>query len=1112
MERGVKVGICLSLFLILSISFVSANAFTDFFKNIFGGVQLSPEDGLVGYYKFDGNIQDSSGKSHGGTCTISAAGNKCPTYVTAKDGTTSAASFDGFDDFVYVKTNTDFNFGSEDYSIALWMKFPISGNSSWEGIVSKGYSTSAATVGSYGLVRDGTKTNSIRFQDVASVGSFNVNVASGSLTDSWHHIAIVRSGGDGFAGAVTKLYVDGVEKSSSVLGAASLDNSADFRIGQANARFFKGIIDDLRIYNKALSQDEINSLAGISSNTCTDSDSGLNYNVKGLVQISDSLGNIIGYEEDGCVDSIVLEEGFCLSNGQGNTVGYNCPNGCLDGACIGGNVTTCTSDEDCPSQTTKYCDKYGDACVSSMQYSCVGGECISFGGGASCKHCNSGCENGICLSGNENEDLVKLEKTSNKFNLGESWWDISILPFVDSNMPNFLKDKEFKDNQGNLFKYAQKVLVGDLFLSEFSDNDYHDGELTTGIRILGGEFVLNYTLEFIDQPKWDDLDGSEIYLLGEDYLIQGDIAGQSLDLIGRASGKHVILSNDKDVNISGRIVTGMKSYLKSSGDSLSKIILEWQADDDLFITEENNVVMPGFETLRFVFKGMTTAGGETYGNLYLGGKYSSGSSTQVCSNFINEIKNPKSFTENEVTYTLSYNSSYKGYNWINGQQEVYHSYYSAWDVWDGQNSGYLSYSIRVFDNPNVDLKEIEESSLDNPECKLSSRYIEGEGNSVIVCNWNALSPSPINPYPYKYRTVLWYSGNVQVEAYISEYNYLSDEEVAKAVQENINDFIISLRGSYTSTYVGWENFDLFYPQAGQIDTRLSSCPSKLSQEICSPSWNCLLTPTICPEYGSQQIRCQDYTCDKSANIMLSCTPGICSGCIIPAWIYPEGESLDTKCIPYGIRFEHTIGFSEGSSSEKETDSLSVAQAESEQGLSLSITSDGVASLLVEGWDNQTYTFKKGDTVEVDASVWGDGVTKVSFYADDVVYNSDNYEESYIIITFTITREGNVVENKVNSYCDYDGQVKMQKTVNSKGGWANCQNSYECESNICSSGECIEVTQMIQEASAFKRAVVKLWCKVINPISDTEYANCVYNLIGENVGTGGSGGGSGGSSA
>ncbi len=67
--------------------------------------------------------------------------------------------------------------------------------------------------------------------------------------DSWHHFAVVHNG------STTRLYYDGQEVLS---GPSSLNTGAtDFRIGVWNGREFNGNIDEVRVWNKALSAQNI---------------------------------------------------------------------------------------------------------------------------------------------------------------------------------------------------------------------------------------------------------------------------------------------------------------------------------------------------------------------------------------------------------------------------------------------------------------------------------------------------------------------------------------------------------------------------------------------------------------------------------------------------------------------------------------------------------------------------------------------------------------------------------------------------------------------------------------------------------------------------------------
>ncbi len=74
----------------------------------------------------------------------------------------------------------------------------------------------------------------------------------------------------------------------------------------------------------------------------------------------------------------------------------------------------------------------------------------------------------------------------------------------------------------------------------------------------------------------------------------------------------------------------------------------------------------------------------------------------------------------------------------------------------------------------------------------------------------------------------------------------------------------------------------------------------------------------------------------------------------------------------------------------------------------------------------------------------------------------------------------------NVYCDIDGRLKEQKTTEN-GEWAKCQNNYECYSNICSEGECIQAVGLFKEMKAF---FVRMICKLSNPLSSESYTQCV----------------------
>ena len=92
--------------------------------------------------------------------------------------------------------------------------------------------------------------------------------------------------------------------------------------------------------------------ACVSNQTCTDTDGGENYYVKGIVSGYDGNGAYIANISDVCEGSNLtapisinnLRERIC-DGIYGKDVFYTCPNGCSDGACITNTNQTCTDSD-----------------------------------------------------------------------------------------------------------------------------------------------------------------------------------------------------------------------------------------------------------------------------------------------------------------------------------------------------------------------------------------------------------------------------------------------------------------------------------------------------------------------------------------------------------------------------------------------------------------------------------------------------------------------------------------------------------------------------------------------------------------------------------------------
>jgi hypothetical protein len=211
-----------------------------------------PTDGLVAYYPFNGNANDESGNNFHGTLYGAP-------YLTegVRGKANSAYGFDGVDD--YIETKKGLNVGLGDYTFSLWMKGQEQTNSA-AFIINK-ISDSDRTKATGLYVEYPSVT--LGWAYVKSNGSYgDVDIANTSniLDGTWKHLVYIRKDG------VIHIYIQGELKSDSYTLNTDLYNEdhplfiASTRIQQRGTREFKGIIDNVRVYDRALSKDEIEAL------------------------------------------------------------------------------------------------------------------------------------------------------------------------------------------------------------------------------------------------------------------------------------------------------------------------------------------------------------------------------------------------------------------------------------------------------------------------------------------------------------------------------------------------------------------------------------------------------------------------------------------------------------------------------------------------------------------------------------------------------------------------------------------------------------------------------------------------------------------------------------
>jgi len=198
---------------------------------------------LVGHYTFDegsgAKANDSSGKGHHGT--IIGTVEWIPGMVNG------AIAFGGDGDYVDLGNPADWPAGAEPRSMCAWAKTnDVLATWHWIAAYGTGATDQAMFIGLSGTALYG--------------GGYGDDVAVSNFweVDVWHHIALT------YDGVTARLYADGLEVASATKTAWRLVRN-QARIGQQVnelSEFWNGAVDDVRIYNVALSPAEVAALSG----------------------------------------------------------------------------------------------------------------------------------------------------------------------------------------------------------------------------------------------------------------------------------------------------------------------------------------------------------------------------------------------------------------------------------------------------------------------------------------------------------------------------------------------------------------------------------------------------------------------------------------------------------------------------------------------------------------------------------------------------------------------------------------------------------------------------------------------------------------------------------
>ncbi len=231
---------------------VSKVSVVPIFEDDKAGMEVSEDEidyttpGLISWWKFDGNVIDSGSGGNDGT-------NNGAIFVSGKSG--QALDFDGpgYNDYIDCGTDSSLDTGQGDFSISTWVKY--TDNSNWYGIVSKFEDTPGNYIGFRFRVR--AYTDGLYFSVQDDVDAFYMSSSGVAVNDgNWHHAVAVFNYDNQDD---SKFYIDGVDRTGEITVGVSqtLTNDAHLLIGKGLTRYFSGTIDEVMIFNKALSENEI---------------------------------------------------------------------------------------------------------------------------------------------------------------------------------------------------------------------------------------------------------------------------------------------------------------------------------------------------------------------------------------------------------------------------------------------------------------------------------------------------------------------------------------------------------------------------------------------------------------------------------------------------------------------------------------------------------------------------------------------------------------------------------------------------------------------------------------------------------------------------------------
>ena len=225
---------------------VGSNHVQNFNLTVNDAVCLAAPNNLIAWYPGEGDATDAKGGLNGSA--LGGAG-----FAAGKVG--QGFTFNGTTAVVQVPNNAAWNFGANAFTLETWVKFnAISGTD-----ILVAHDEGAGAVNKWIFWLQG---GSLGFH---LNGSVVVNITSDATftptLGQWYHVAVTRSG------TTYKFYLDGTQNGTDRFDANTVPTAtAPLTLGKAEAlAALNGMLDEVQIFNRALSAGEIQSVYNAST-------------------------------------------------------------------------------------------------------------------------------------------------------------------------------------------------------------------------------------------------------------------------------------------------------------------------------------------------------------------------------------------------------------------------------------------------------------------------------------------------------------------------------------------------------------------------------------------------------------------------------------------------------------------------------------------------------------------------------------------------------------------------------------------------------------------------------------------------------------------------------